>query len=40
LRSKLNTTQALAEMRTSLAGSADVEELIKFLETAERGFVK
>jgi UDP-N-acetylglucosamine acyltransferase len=40
LRSKLNTTQALAEMRTSLAGSADVEELIKFLETAERGIVK
>jgi UDP-N-acetylglucosamine acyltransferase len=40
LRSKLNTTQALAEMRNSLAGSADVEELIRFLETAERGFVK
>jgi UDP-N-acetylglucosamine acyltransferase len=40
LRSKLNTTQALAEMRNSLAGSADVEELIKFLETAERGIVK
>lgn len=40
LRSKLNTRQALAEMRHSLAGSADVAELIQFIETAERGIVK
>ena len=40
LRSKLNTKQALAEMRNSLAGSADVAELIQFIETAERGIVK
>jgi len=40
LRSKLNTSQALAEMRNSLAGSADVAELIQFIETAERGIVK
>ena len=40
LRSKLNTSQALAEMRKTLAGSADVEELIRFVESAERGIVK
>jgi UDP-N-acetylglucosamine acyltransferase len=39
-RSKLNTTQALAEMRGKFAGSEDVEELIKFIESAERGIVK
>jgi acyl-[acyl carrier protein]--UDP-N-acetylglucosamine O-acyltransferase len=40
LRSKLNTKQALDEMRASLAGSEDVAELIRFIETAERGIVK
>jgi len=40
LRAKLNTTQALAEMRKSLGGSADVQELIKFIESTERGIVK
>jgi UDP-N-acetylglucosamine acyltransferase len=40
LRSKLNTNQALSEMRASLADSADVAELIRFIETAERGIVK
>ncbi len=40
LRSKLNTNQALSEMRASLAESADVAELIRFIETAERGIVK
>jgi UDP-N-acetylglucosamine acyltransferase len=39
-RSKLNTTQALAKMRAELAGSDDVEELIRFIESAERGIVK
>jgi UDP-N-acetylglucosamine acyltransferase len=39
-RSKMNTTQALAEMRAQLRGSDDVEELIRFIETAERGIVK
>src|SRR5580692_4548474 len=39
-RSKMNTTQALAEMRTRLAGSEDVQELIQFIESAERGIVK
>jgi len=40
LRSKLNTTQALEQLRTTLNGSADVEELIHFIETAERGLTK
>ena len=40
LRSKMNTTQALAEMRRTLADSADVQELIRFVESAERGIVK
>jgi UDP-N-acetylglucosamine acyltransferase len=40
LRSKMNTTQALAEMKKSLGESEDVQELIRFIETAERGIVK
>jgi UDP-N-acetylglucosamine acyltransferase len=39
-RSKLNTTQALEEMRVQFADSEDVRELVKFIETAERGIVK
>jgi UDP-N-acetylglucosamine acyltransferase len=40
LRSKLNTTQALERMRETLDGSPDVEELIRFIEAAERGLTK
>src|SRR6202163_2096386 len=40
LRSKLNTTQALEQMRATLNGSADVAELIAFIESAERGVTK
>jgi UDP-N-acetylglucosamine acyltransferase len=40
LRSRLNTTQALEQMRTALNGSPDVEELIRFIESAERGVTK
>ena len=40
LRAKLNTTQALEQMRVTLNGSADVEELIRFIEAAERGVIK
>src|SRR5262249_274610 len=40
LRSKLNTSQALAKIRSEFAGSADVIELVQFIETAERGIVK
>jgi UDP-N-acetylglucosamine acyltransferase len=39
-RSKLNTTQALVEMRAKIASSEDVQELIRFIESAERGIVK
>ena len=40
LRSKLNTSQALAEMRERFAESQDVRELVQFIESAERGIVK
>jgi UDP-N-acetylglucosamine acyltransferase len=40
LRAKLNTSQALEEMKKSLGDSADVRELIQFIESAERGIVK
>jgi UDP-N-acetylglucosamine acyltransferase len=40
LRSKLNTSQALEQMRSTLTSSADVAELIAFIESAERGLVK
>jgi UDP-N-acetylglucosamine acyltransferase len=40
LRSKLNTSQAIAEMKSTLGDSADVAELIQFIEGAKRGIVK
>jgi UDP-N-acetylglucosamine acyltransferase len=40
LRAKLNTSQALEEMKKTLGGSVDVKELIQFIESAERGIVK
>jgi UDP-N-acetylglucosamine acyltransferase len=41
LRSKLNTTQALEQMRGTLSASEDVQTLIRFIEsTAERGLTK
>ncbi len=40
LRSKMNTTQALAAMRKSFADSEDVKELVRFIDAAERGIVK
>ena len=40
VRSKLNTSQALAEMRSAINGSPDVDELIRFIEAAQRGIVK
>jgi len=39
-RSKLNTSQALAEMRQQFADSSYIQELIKFIEAADRGIVK
>lgn len=40
LRAKLNTSQALAELRARFADSEDVRELVRFIEAAERGIVK
>ena len=40
LRSKLNTTQALEKMRLTLNGDADVAELVRFMESSERGVTK
>ena len=40
LRSKLNTTQAVEQMRATLGGSTDVTELIAFIESASRGLTK
>jgi len=40
LRSRLNTSQALAELRSRFADSEDVRELVRFIEAAERGIVK
>jgi UDP-N-acetylglucosamine acyltransferase len=40
LRSKLNTTQALEQIRAQLNGSPDVKELVEFIESAERGLHK
>lgn len=40
LRSKLNTTQAVEKMKETLAGHEDVVELIRFIESAERGICK
>jgi UDP-N-acetylglucosamine acyltransferase len=40
LRSKLNTSQAVEQMRAELGESADVAELIAFIESSERGLTK
>jgi UDP-N-acetylglucosamine acyltransferase len=40
LRAKLNTTQAVAELRKKFADSADVRELVEFIESSQRGVIK
>jgi UDP-N-acetylglucosamine acyltransferase len=40
LRAKLNTTQAVIELRAKFADSADVRELIDFVESSQRGVIK
>jgi len=40
LRSKLNTTQAIEQMRETLADSEDVLSMIGFIESAQRGITK
>ena len=39
-RGKLNTTQALAELRAQMGDSADVRELVEFIESSKRGVIK
>jgi UDP-N-acetylglucosamine acyltransferase len=40
VRSKKNTTQALEEIRKTMGDSAEVQEMIAFVEKSERGIVK
>ena len=40
LRSKLNTSQALEQIRAQLNGSSDIRELVEFIESAQRGLHK
>jgi UDP-N-acetylglucosamine acyltransferase len=40
LQSKLNTTQALEQMRASVNGSADLAEMVAFIQASERGLAK
>ncbi|MDT5295101.1 MAG: UDP-N-acetylglucosamine acyltransferase, partial [Acidobacteriota bacterium] len=40
LSSKLNTTQALERIRTEIADSPEVEELVRFIESSQRGVIK
>lgn len=40
LRSKLNTTQAVEQMRATLNGSPDVAEMIAFIQSSGRGVTK
>ena len=40
LRSKLNTTQAVEQIRAQLNGSPDIRELVEFIESAARGLHK
>jgi UDP-N-acetylglucosamine acyltransferase len=40
LAAKLNTTQALAQIRASVTATPEVEELVRFIETSERGVIK
>jgi UDP-N-acetylglucosamine acyltransferase len=39
-RGQLNTTQAIERIRAEVPPCAEVDELIAFIQSAERGFVK
>ncbi len=39
-RGKLNTGQALEELRTRFSGNAEVEAIVEFIETSERGIIR
>jgi len=40
VKSKLNTSQALERIAAELPNQPDVEELVRFIRTSERGFIK
>jgi len=40
LSAKLNTTQALERIRHEIAGSKEVEQLVRFIESSRRGVIK
>jgi UDP-N-acetylglucosamine acyltransferase len=40
VKSKLNTSQALERIAAEIPNQPDVEELVRFIRTSERGFVK
>ena len=40
VKSKLNTSQALERIAQEVPGQPDVEELVLFIRTSERGFIK
>jgi len=40
VKSKLNTSQALERIAQELPGEPDVEELVQFIRSSERGFIK
>jgi UDP-N-acetylglucosamine acyltransferase len=40
VKSRLNTSQALERIASEVSGQPDVEELVRFIETSERGFIK
>ena len=40
LSAKLNTTQAIEQIREDIRGSAEVDELVRFVQTSQRGVVK
>jgi UDP-N-acetylglucosamine acyltransferase len=40
LSARLNTTQALARIRTEIKDSPETEELVRFIEESQRGVVK
>ena len=40
ISSKLNTTQAIAKIREGAEDSEEIQELLRFIETSERGFIK
>lgn len=39
-RSRLNVKQALEEIRATLSGSAEIEHLLKFIESSARGIIR